>query len=128
MMKLWIVEDGELVAYERMGKCNRCGQCCCGNVITFQLGAYTEGTLDNSTEAEDGDWSNYEGFTVLRSQGLLWYMKATTEEEKRACSKFEDGACTAWMQDDFPAVCHYWPVHPDNLEHFPDCGFTFRKV
>lgn len=25
-------------------------------------------------------------------------------------------------------LCRYWPIHPDNLIHFPDCGFSFREV
>ena len=127
-MRLWIVEDGKLVEYERLGKCKQCGQCCCSNTIMFQIGSYTEGTLDKSTEADEGDWSDYEGFTVLRSQRLLWYMSATVKKGKGPCEDFEDGRCTIWMQDDFPAICRYWPVHPNNLEHFPDCGFSFKEV
>ena len=124
-MKLWIVKDGKLVEYERLGECTRCGQCCCSNLITFSLGAHTEGALDDTAEVDDWDWSEYEGYSILRSQGLLWYVKATVEEEKKSCGDFEGGRCTIWMQDDFPAICRYWPIHPDNLAHFPDCGFLF---
>lgn len=128
MMRFWIVKDGKLVEYERMGECRRCGQCCCSKVITFALGVYTEDTLDDNMETDDKDWSGYEGFSVFRSQGLLWYIEATTKQEEKICGDFEKGACTLWMQDDFPAICRYWPVHPDNLIYFPDCGFSFRKA
>lgn len=121
-MRFWIVEDGALVEYERLGECRRCGQCCCGSLITFRLAAFTGDDVD------EFDWSDNEGFSVLEAQGLIWYMKADVDGEARTCAALEEGACTIWMQDDFPAVCRYWPVHPANLEHFPDCGFSFRKV
>jgi len=123
MMKLRIVKDGKLVEYERLGECNRCGECCCNLRITCKVAAFT-----SQDDIDEYDWSDNEGFSVFRAQDLIWYMKATMEEEKKVCSEFEDGACTVWMQDDFPAICRYWPIHPDNLVHFPDCGFSFREA
>ena len=121
-MIFWIVKDGKLVEYERLGECQRCGGCCCTFLITCKIAAFA-----SESSIGDFDWSDYEGFSVFYSQRLIWYMEFRVEEEKQACTDFE-GACTIWMQDDFPAICRYWPVHPDNLKHFPDCGFSFREV
>jgi Fe-S-cluster containining protein len=123
-MIFWIVENGKLVEYERLGECNRCGKCCNTKCISFTLGAYSEGPSD---KAEDYDWSDYEGYSIFRAQGLTWYMTVTTKEEAGICSDLDDNVCTLWMQDDFPVVCRYWPVHPDNLEHFPNCRFSFER-
>ena len=34
---IYIVEDGELVQYERKGKCTRCGECCCKPKLIYRL-------------------------------------------------------------------------------------------
>lgn len=124
-MIFWVVEDEELVKYERVGVCTRCGECCCDHLITFRLRVDYEGEEDEDDSSRD--WSGWEGFSIFRAQGLLWYMKAERGEETRICSDLDVGGCGIWMQNDFPAVCRYWPIHPDNLEYFPNCGFSFRR-
>ena len=123
-MRFWIVKDGKLVEYERLGECQRCGGCCCTFLITCKIAAFA-----SKDSISDHDWSDDEGFSVFYSQGLIWYMEFRVEEaEERVCKSLEKDICTSWMKDEFPATCRYWPVHPDNLEHFPDCGFNFREV
>ena len=122
-MRFWIVKDGKLVAYERQGECRRCGQCCCGRRITCKIAAFS-----SSDNIDEYDWSDNEGFSIFEAQGLIWYMKAKVWEENRICASSKKDICVIWMQDDFPAICRYWPVHPNDLEHFPDCGFSFREA
>ena len=132
-MKLYIVEEGKLVEYERLGECNQCGECCGGkNTITYQVQVQfghhgTEDTYDPFKE----DWSKWEGFTLLWAQNLWWYFKATDYSNDPDPCEWKDPEtklCLGWKTEDWPAVCRYWPFRPSDLELFPNCGFDFRKL
>jgi hypothetical protein len=128
MMDILIVEDGKYVPYVRTGKCLQCGQCCCTNEIDAQV---QFARCPDSTE-DDGnveDLSEWNGFSAFKAQGLWFWFKFNIHDKNRTneCGSFVDGRCTCWKDDDFPALCRYWPVHPRDLEKFPDCGFHFER-
>lgn len=130
---IWVVENGEPVLYRRQGECWGCGKCCCNFTITYQLetqlgGAKNEG-LDVVGIAKD-NWGSWEGWSVFHSQGIWWWFKITgIVESDKGCPELRDGAiCNVWQDpEQWPVLCRYWPVHPDNLEKFPDCGFSFAR-
>ena len=118
----WIVEDGELVSYLRKGDCNKCGRCCCQNVIGIRLEAFVG-------RAEDGepDYSQWEGWSYHLGQKVGWWWKLDVKDEMQesGCSaQNSDGLCGDW-DSDLPAVCRYFPMHPRDIEKFPECGFSF---
>ncbi len=39
-----------------------------------------------------------------------------------------DDVCSEWQKEGFRPICRYWPFHPDNLELFPNCGFSFERI
>lgn len=128
MMKLYIVEQGEFVEYARLGECNQCGTCCCTRAInckTQAVGGYDQ----DDDETEPTNWSEWEGYSVFWAQHLWWYMKPETLETEREkpCDSFVDGLCTVWKTDEWPSICRYWPVHPNDLLAFPECGFQFVR-
>lgn len=127
IVDLFIVEDGKLVEYERLGECNQCGECCCRNKISAGIQVTLAGTAGNDKEI--GDLSDWEGFSVFYAQGLWWWIETKTTDQKRekACECFIDGKCADWKGDDWPAICRYWPVRPQDIVSFPECGFEFRK-
>ena len=131
-MIFWIVEDGELVKYERSGSCKQCGKCCRDTRITFQfkVGAIVQ---EHSTEEDirEEDWSKLEGWSMFLAQGTWWYFGRfeICDEAGRKCPALEgDNLCTNWMEEDFRPICRYWPFGPSNIEYFPECGFSFTKL
>lgn len=127
-MKLWIVEQGQYVEYQRLGKCNQCRACCCTREIHSKSQAASDDGEDDDT-AESGDLSAFEGYSVFWAQRLWWYMKTETlaTVREKPCSGFVGGLCTVWQTDEWPAICRYWPVHPNDLAAFPECGFRFER-
>jgi hypothetical protein len=127
---VWIIEDGVPTLYERKGECNRCGECCCNHTIKYQI--YT-GADRSDEEKEAGDWSEWEGWTAFLAQGMWWYIKVTDiddDEKDTPCPLYspEEG-CTVWQDSIyFKPICRYWPFHPKDLEHYPNCGFILERV
>ena len=129
-MRIYIVENGRLVAYERTGQCNHCGKCCYKH-IEFQI---TSQTFDPNYEPSadgDADWSEHEGFSILLAHGLWWYFKVNyVKDRDTACPMLRNGnECGEWMDAKrFRPICRYWPFNPHDLEQFPECGFAFEKA
>lgn len=125
----WIVEDGKLVRYTRYGSCNMCGKCCCSQLIRAQFTStlvYDSDVAEN-IEVDDDDWSEWEGWSAHSQYGLWWWWKFATEDEAKICGSFINGKCESWGSKDFPAICRDWPAHPNDLERFPGCGFSFER-
>jgi len=123
-----VVENGELISYRRIGSCNMCGECCRAELIRGQFAsALVRGDEVRNVDADSDDWSEWEGWSTHRRYGLWWWWRCATENREVTCEAFVDGKCESWNSDEFPAICRDWPVHPSNLEHFPDCGFEFER-
>jgi Fe-S-cluster containining protein len=120
----WIVEDGELVSYLRTGSCNQCGRCCCQNEIGIQMEAYT----GRRTEGKP-DYSQWEGWSHHRDQGIDWWWRLDVRDKMGDPCHYQDekGLCMRW-DGDLPAVCRYFPMHPRDIEKFPECGFSFERI
>ena len=132
-MDIWIVEDGKYVLYKRTGECNHCGLCCCKNAIDTHIqlaGIQPEGKQDEGNKEPDEDLSAWEGWSAFRAQFLWFWIKFDVLDELReeACGALVNGECSIWKGYDFPAICRYWPVHPNDLVKFPECGFSFERV
>ena len=123
---VWIVENGELVKWERTGECNGCGECCRGHEISFQW----DGVRADQDSEGVVDYSSFEGWSSFKSHGLWWWFRVTSVVDKETqCGCLVNGKCEVWKDEvEFPPLCRYFPVHPDNLEHFPKCGFSFRRL
>ncbi len=132
-MIFWTVENGKLIRLERSGKCNQRGKCCKDYRITFkfEVGSVVQ---DHGAEedVQEADWSNREGWSMFLAQGTWWYFgdfRITRDSEFEGCPSLKDGSvCANWQGEDFRPICRYWPLHPSNLECFPDCGFSFEVV
>ena len=138
MQEMWrptvfyLIEDGNWIKLERLGECKKCGECCGGKRIGYrcQVGLTTREVLNE--EEEEGDWSNYEGWSAFYAQGVWWYFLVTdiSEEDGKICEGLDvDKTCKDWYDEkDFKPICRYWPWNPKDLEQFPECGFSFRRV
>ena len=125
-MEFTIIENGERVKYLREGSCNLCGLCCCKNVIGVKI---TAGCGNEHNEIET-NWSDWEGYSEFSAQGINWWVKLDVRDEMREkpCLSLVDGRCSTWKDDDWLAVCRYFPVHPKDIEKFPECTFSFREI
>ena len=129
-----IVENGQFVEYERLGSCSMCGQCCCQKTIKAKFASALLNDRNrpsipkNSEKKQEEDWSDWEGWSARSQYGLWWWWKLMPIEQGETCRSYLNGRCAVWGRDNSPAICRDWPFHPDNLEHFPDCGFHFEKV
>lgn len=130
-MRIYIVEDGKLVSYERTGQCNRCGECCQKEIeYSLKTGLVD---WDNHGTAAGADWSAWEGWTIFLHYGLWWYVKVNRDSivnRDKPCPWFSNGAtCSKWQDaETFAPVCRYWPFNPRDLEQFTRCGFRFERV
>lgn len=128
----WIIENGTPIQYVRCGTCNMCGACCCKYDISckFTSALATDDKIRNAEkDAGNGDWSEWEGWSAHSQYGLWWWWKLSVEDRRgKLCGSFIDGKCAKWGAEDFRAICRDWPVHPDNLKSFPDCGFKFERM
>jgi len=124
----WIVEDGELVSYLRTGSCNQCGRCCCQNEIGIRMEA-SLGRKDAYPSGDDADYSEWEGWSTHQDQGIDWWWKLDVRDKMGNPCHYQDekGLCMQW-DGDLPAVCRYFPMHPRDIERFPECGFSFERV
>ena len=79
----------------------------------------------------DGDYADWEGWSVLHGQGIYWWFKVTDiEDEPHRCSAYEPEtkSCEDWMDPDyFRPVCRYWPFNPKDIVKYPQCGFRFER-
>lgn len=125
-MNLYIVENGHLVRYRRTGECRRCGECC-RRYIKFQFSVTMPAEQDESV-AED-DWTRWEGFSIFLAFGAWWYAHVGEIGAEQLCPNLgSDNRCQIWddRQERGP-LCWHWPVHPDNLQPFPNCGYRFER-
>ena len=128
-MKLYIVENGKLVRYERHGECKKCGACC-RKKITFRFEVLRASKPDEASSPED--WLDWENFSVIFARGIYWYVLVTSIEDPEPddefvpCQSLKDNLCSI-REDQFkiPPLCPLWPVHPKDL--LPGCGYSFEK-
>ena len=121
MVKLYIVENGQLVPYTRHGECTRCGECCCKNTIAVKGIA----TVGNVGETSDG-YENYEGWSYFQDRGMDQWWKFEVREDLRTepCPDYHEGKCLRY--DERLYACQYFPVNPRDIESF-DCGLWFEE-
>lgn len=142
-LRLW--SDGDMSRepelWIRVGACRRCGGCCeSTNRPNYLMGLLDddspEGALAgpvNPQEAADGE--DQPTLVVLADTVVAedwsgrWVFWRQAETRHGPCPKWRgDGVCAVYGAEDFPHVCSKWPVFPEEMDHYPACGFRFIKV
>ena len=131
----YVVKDGKYIKYNRIGECNKCGDCCgTKNTITYALTTTLGRAISAPAEMTAAEMLPWEGYTTFQAQGIWWWFKVLKTElqiEEEACNAQdkETMLCKGWKDViEFPAICSYWPFKTSDLELFPRCGFSFIKV
>jgi len=131
-MNVWIIEDGAFVPYTRRGQCNQCGQCCCAHTISYRMSVSFGNDDEPMGDADDDDWSDWEGWSVLYAQGVYFWFKVTdVAAEPKPCPVYdaETHQCTEWQNPEtFRPICRYWPFNPEDIANFEGCGFSFERA
>lgn len=132
-MKIEVVEDGKLITYKRTGRCMACGECCRRTIRyewSVQKGIYAE----EGEKPEEYDYSEMEGGSYIWYYGVWWYFRTVEVGELK-----ETSLCPHWDAEEHccaehsnpqerRSICHFWPYHPDDLKHFPKCGYKFERI
>lgn len=128
----FMVESGKLITYIRHGECKECGECCrcliTGKVPTLGFSCKADDSIETNDQT---DWTEYEGYSITSAQGLWWYWPPLSikREERRDCKMLRDGKiCEDWQSEDWPALCRYFPLRPEDIAAFPECGFSFERM
>lgn len=128
-MTVWVIRDGEIVGYERLGECLGCGECC----SRFAYGCQTG---ESPKEAKDGkyaDLTKYEGWAIEDwddPNKWRWWGPFDITERQESCQSFnpETKQCEIFGEKEWPEVCRKFPLRPEDLKGLPNCGFRFEKL
>jgi Fe-S-cluster containining protein len=93
-------EKGIEMPWVRIGKCNRCGDCCRPETLPERIKAY-----------------------------LRWNMPFILPTNGEPCPFFKDGEpATCLIYENRPLSCRLFPRHPADIEALPRCGYRFIWV
>ncbi|MBI2865313.1 MAG: YkgJ family cysteine cluster protein [Chloroflexi bacterium] len=113
-----VLSQGDCQAeYERSGDCNLCGECC----------RYVFQSISDE-ECADPDhrrWLDLRGGRVDRTRHGAWDV---LQHPCQALKVEGDGRQVCGCYEERPELCKRWPEHPWDIEPYPQCGFTFRRV
>lgn len=130
---LWIYPNGDPdeapELWARKGHCTQCGECC----KLHWLLSYRIGGCKNAPPSPEGVPRSGWGTTPIVAEDWEGYwrywQKADVESEHVPCGSYDDsGICVFHDDPEREEICRKWPVMPSDLDHFPDCTFSFERV
>lgn len=130
-MKVWIVREGELRAYERIGECNGCGQCC--REINYRYETAT-GPKRKALEASPEILDKYEGWAAEEwsQDGLTWrwWGPLTVCGRDRPCAMYDDKErkCKLFGKPQRLAICTAFPLRPEDMKGLDECPYLWREI
>jgi len=128
-MKIWVIRGGEIIDYERVGKCLGCGECCGRFAYHCQM-------AESPKEAKNGkyaDLTKREGWAVEDwddENEWRWWGPFDITERKKPCQSFNSKTrrCKVFGEKKWPEVCRKFPLRSEDLEGLSNCGFSFRET
>ena len=130
----WTEETPEV--WIRTGECTRCGQCCEQHHL-FNYYATGDKSNENAPPLPKNAPVAPHGFKIgvpiaqehWEGYWRYWQRQDRILEDK-ACEAFVDGLCTLHELEEGgkPEICRKWPIMPNDIEPFPECGFSFEKL
>ena len=129
---VWVYEDGKRppTPYTRRGYCTRCGDCC------RKSWSYRRKCDANDKDARPADCpsdkkleaADLAGFTVVENWDGYWvWWRRLDVPQALGCLAFEEpNVCKRFGEDGWPELCRKWPIIPEDLTGYPNCGFYFE--
>ena len=114
--------------YERIGECNRCGDCCRRTINIRRCDGEGDPRLMGGTTTDgEGRWSEVVGGEERLYIKFSMPYEGQYEDENHTCSSLtEDNLCSANGEKAW--VCEVWPTAPSDIEKFPRCSYSFKEV
>lgn len=117
-----------MAEWERIGECNRCGDCCRDFVFIYDIPPGEEKEME-----EERIWLSYrENVEVKRDVNMEGkpIQIVCTKEKCKHLKENSDGTTSCMIYHDRPDWhCKQFPHHPDELKGFlPRCGYKFVEV
>jgi len=127
-------------AFVRKGSCNRCGQCC---ERAAEIG-YTQFHENPKAVSDAAETESTESRPAVRwredvpvvaehwaGQWVFWQQKVT--DLSGPCPGYDGaGVCRQFHKlreyPDAYEICCKWPVIPEELAEYPNCGFYFEPL
>jgi len=128
----WNYDTGIATEYERIGECNRCGDCC-RSVIDIKI------TKDGNKRYHGGKTTNEEGrWSEIMEVSDVAHIKENrefiafipTDREHGGCHALdpETSLCTINSGFSKPWCCSVFPTAPSDIKNLPNCSYEFIKV
>ncbi len=113
----------------RHGECSQCSDCCKAH-ISYSFGGVgigLWGPMGKTIGNEQGIWLE------ARSGNHRLFMSPVTvvmnDPDFPPCRLLVKGGCKAHKHKARKApLCDLWPIHPSQVEIFPNCSYTFEKI
>lgn len=128
---VWVYEGGKgetPVRYVRKGHCTRCGDCC-RKSWGYERGSDKEYPSD-TLPAKDLIGTEAIGLKVAENWDGYWvYWQRLDAPLTLGCLAFEEpNFCNHFKKDTWPELCRKWPIIPEDLTGYPNCGFYFEPL
>lgn len=134
---LWLYSNGDLdeepELWWRLGACTRCGKCCerAGGIIRYCLSREEgyNGPQPDASVPRLPDWEKGKPIVAENWEGFwTWWQQMEPAEKIGGCDQYDGhSTCKVFGTDDWPEICQKWPLFPNELENYPDCGFSFER-
>lgn len=119
----WDEEKQVCTGYIRRGECKQCGACCRAHIVYRVAGEVAMQDRRNGGDCKIngiGIWSEVsteDERTFFETREISEGKGCVQLEEKNICKEYKERR----------VVCAEWPFNPADLEHFPDCGYSFEE-
>lgn len=108
----WDEEEQICIGYIRHGECKQCGACCRAHIACL---------TPNELTLWKGIWCE----VALGNERIFFKTTEIVLESDHCKGLDKDNLCEDHGEN--KAFCAEWPFNPTDLEHFPDCGYSFEE-
>lgn len=118
----WDEEEQICTGYIRHGECKQCGACCRAHIVYRVAGevAMQDRKNGGSRTTGIGIWSE------ISSGDERTFFETIKVGEGKGCSRLgKNNVCKEYKER--RVICTEWPFNPSDLEHFPNCGYSFEE-
>lgn len=124
----WDDEKKIVIEYRRVGECKKCGVCCMKQIcyrISGEFAMQKGGKPFERFPRNIGMWSEIN----TGEERLYFNTIDIIDDTANVCTSLdENGLCKDHNKKSRKIICKEWPYSPKDLEHFPNCGYSFEKI
>jgi Fe-S-cluster containining protein len=125
----WNYDEGIVLAYERLGECNGCGDCCRAEIWLNVAGELTPGNTPWEERGNGGPDTTGQGIwnEVRIGDVRRFFLVRNAAPGNLHCAQLtEDNRCKIHLTK--PLFDKAWPMSPRHIVPMPRCSYTFREL